>query len=65
MVSSGPNKEESMGSQRQDHFLNLERRRDWEVSMHTTHASRGQSRSESYVSHEGNVRTMQLKIEHL
>ena len=33
MVGSGPNREESIGSQRQDHFLNLERRRDREVSV--------------------------------
>ena len=39
MVGSGPNLEESIGSQRQDHFVNLERRRDREVSVHTTHTS--------------------------
>ena len=33
MVGSGPNWEESIGSQCQDHFLNLERRRDREVSV--------------------------------
>ena len=33
MVGSGPNREESIGSQRQDHFLNLESRRDREVSV--------------------------------
>ena len=33
MVGSGPNREESIGSQLQDHFLNLERRRDREVSV--------------------------------
>ena len=33
MVCSGPNREESIGSQLQDHFLNLERRRDREVSV--------------------------------
>ena len=33
MVGSGPNWEESISSQRQDHFLNLERRRDREVSV--------------------------------
>ena len=36
MVGSGPNQKEFVGSQRQDHFLNLERRRDREVSVHTT-----------------------------
>ena len=54
-----------MGSQRQDHFLNLERRRDREVSMHTTHTSKSQSQSGSHVSYEENTRTMQLEIDHL
>ena len=39
-VGSGPNREESIGSQRQDHFINLERRRDREVSVHTTDTSK-------------------------
>ena len=39
MVGSRPNREESIGSQHQDHFLNLERRRDCEVSVHATHTS--------------------------
>ena len=32
MVGLGSNREESVGSQRQDQFLNLERRRDRDVS---------------------------------
>ena len=36
MVGLGPYQQESMGSQQQDDFLNLERRRDCEVSVHTT-----------------------------
>ena len=51
MVASGLDREESMGSQRQDHFLNLKQMRDREVSMHTTHTSGTQSRSGSHVSH--------------
>ena len=35
MVGLGLNLEESVGSQRQDHFVNLKRRNDKEVSMHT------------------------------
>ena len=65
MVGSGLKREESMGSQRQDHFLNLKRRKDRKVSVHTTHTSRSQSRSESHVSHEVNTRTMQLEINRL
>ena len=65
MVGSGPNQEECMGSQCQDHFLNLEWRRDREVSMHTTYTSKSQSRNGSHVSYEENTRTMQLEIDHL
>ena len=65
MVRSGLKREESMGSQRQDHFLNLKWRKDRKVSVHTTHTSRSQSRSESHVSHEVNTRTMQLEINRL
>ena len=65
MVGLGPNREESMGSQRQDHFFNLEQRRDREVNAHTIHTSRSQSRSGSHVSHEKNTRTMQLEIDRL
>ena len=65
MVGSGPHYEESMGSQHQEQFLNLKRRRDREVSIHTTHTSRSQSRSGSHVSHGENTRNMQLEIDHL
>ena len=54
-----------MGSQRQNHFLNLERRRDREVSAHITHTRRSQSQSGSHVSYEENTRAMQLEIDHL
>ena len=40
MVGSGTYQQESMGSQQQDDFLNLKRKRDREGSMHTTHTSR-------------------------
>ena len=65
MVGSGPNQAESMGSQREDHFVNLERRRDREVNLHTTHTSRSQSRNESHLSHEEDTRALQLEIDHL
>ena len=65
MVGSGLKREESIRSQRQDHFLNLEQRRDREVSVHTTHTSRSHSRSGSHISHEKNIRTMQLEIDRL
>ena len=65
MVGSGPNRREYVGSQCQDQFLNLERRRDREVSVHTVHTSKGQSRGGSHVSHEKNTKSMQLEIDRL
>ena len=65
MVDSGSNQEESMRSQRQDRFVNLEQRRDREFTMHTTHTSKSQSLSGSHLSHEENTRAMQLEIDHL
>ena len=65
MVGSGQDREESIGFQHQDQFLNLERRRDREVSVHTTHTSKSQSLGKSYISHEENTRNMQLEIDHL
>ena len=65
MVGLGPHQQESMGSQRQDDFLNLEHKRDREGSVHTTHTSRSHSRVGSHVSQEHNNRAMQLKIDHL
>ena len=65
MVGLGPNHEQSVGSQCQDHFLNLEQRRDREVSVHTTHTSRIHSRSGSHVSYGEDTRNLQLEIDHL
>ena len=65
MVGSSSNQAESMGSQCEDHFVNLERRRDWEVSMHTTHTSRSQSQNRSHLSHEEDTKALQLEIDHL
>ena len=54
-----------MGSQHEDHFVNLKQRRDWEVSVYTTHTSRSQSRTGSHLSHEEDTRALQLEIDHL
>ena len=59
MVGSGPYQAESIGSQREDHFVNLERRRDREGSIHTTHTSKSHSRGGSHLSHEKNTKAMQ------
>ena len=65
MIGSRPNREKFVGSQCQDHFLNLKRRRDREVSVHTTHISMSYSRSGSHVSHGEDTRNLQLEINHL
>ena len=65
MVGLGPHKQESTGSQQQDDFLNLERKRYREGSVHITHTSRSHSRVGSYVSQEQHNRAMQLEIEQL
>ena len=65
MVGLGPNQTKSMESQRQDHFRDLEQRRDQEESVHTTHTSRSHSRGGSHLSHEKNTKVMQLEIDHL
>ena len=46
-------------------MINLKHKRDWEVSVHTTHTSRSQSRSGSHLSYEENTRSMQLEIDRL
>ena len=65
MVGLGPNQTKSMGTQRQGHFRDLEQRRDWEGSVHTTHTSRSHSQGGSHLSHEKNTKAMQLEIDHL
>ena len=54
-----------MGSQCQDHFLNLERMRDCEVSVHTIHTSRSHYRSGSHMSHGEDTKNLQLEVDHL
>jgi len=54
-----------MGSQHQDHFRDLEQRRDQEGSVHTTHTTKSQSRIGSRLSHEKNTKAMQQEIDHL
>ena len=66
MVGSSPHQAESMGSQHhEDHFVNLEQRRDREVSVHTTHTGKSQSQNGSHLSHEEDTRPLQLEIDHL
>ena len=54
-----------MGFQHEDHFRELERRRDREGSVRTTHTSKSQSRGKNHISYEENARNMQKEIDHL
>ena len=65
MVGLGPHQAESMEPQGEDHFVNLERRRDREGSVHTTHTSKSHSRGGSHLSHGKNTKAMQQEIDHL
>ena len=65
MVGSSSHQAESMGSQRQDHFRDLERQKDQKGSVCTTHTNKSQAYSKSHVSWEENPRNMQREIDHL
>ena len=58
MVGLDPNPAESIGSQLEDYFVNLERRRDREASVHTTHTNKSQSQNGSHLSHEEDTRAL-------
>ena len=68
-MGSESNREESVGSQREDQFVYLERRRDREVnhlpSVHTSHTSKSHFRTGSHVSHGEETRNLRLEIDHL
>ena len=63
-----------MGSQRVDHFVSWERRRDREANRtpcvqvetdYTDHTSRSHSRPRSHISHDEEIRNLRLEIDHL
>ena len=58
MVDSGPHQAESMGSQREGHFVNLEQKMDREGSAHITYTSRSHPSGGSYLSHEKSTKAM-------
>ena len=58
MVRSGPHQAESIRSQHEDHFVNLEQRSDRDVSMHTTCTSGNQSQIASHLSHEEDTKAL-------
>ena len=65
MVGLGPHQAESMASQHENPFADLERRRDREGSLHIMHTSKSHFRVGSHVSQEQHNRAMQRKINHL
>ena len=74
MANLEQNREESVGSHREDHFVNLERRRDREYNptpsvmvetKHTERIERSHSRTRSRVSHEYETQNLKLEIDHL
>ena len=72
MANVGQDKEEFIGSQQENQFVNLERRRDKEhtssvmvQSYHTKCTKRNPSRTRSHVSHDQEIRKLQLEIDHL
>ena len=59
MAKLGQEREESVGSQRENQFVNLERRRDMQhtpsvvvESHHTKHTKQSRSKSKTHVSHD-------------
>jgi len=72
MANVGKDREESIGSQRENHFVNLERRRDRQhtpsimvESYHTKRTKRSHSRTRSHVSHDQETRKLQQEIDRL
>ena len=62
MVGSDLRQAESIGSQRQNPFVNLERRRDREGSVHSARTGRSQSQGKGHLSQEENTRALQLEV---
>ena len=65
MVGLGPHQAESIASQHENPFANLERRRDQESSVHTTHTIKSHSQVGSHVSQEQYNKAMQREIDYL
>ena len=65
MVGSSPHQAESIGSQRENSFVNLEGRRDREGSAHTVQSDRSQPWDKSHLSHGEDTRALRLEVDHL
>ena len=69
MANLEQDREEYVGSQRENQFVNLERRRDKHhtssvmvESYHTEHIERSHSRTRSHISHDQETQKLQLEI---
>ena len=65
MVGLGPHQAESIASQRENPFANLECMKDQEGNVHTMHTSKIHSRVGSHVPQEQHNKAMQREINHL
>ena len=72
MANLEQDREEYVGSQRENQFVNLERRRDRHhapsvmvESYHTEHTERSHLRTRSHILHDQETRKLQLEIDHL
>nr|POF14807.1 hypothetical protein CFP56_33015 [Quercus suber] len=74
MANLEQNRKESVGSQREDHLVNLERMRDREhnptpsvmvETQHTERTERSHSKTRSHVLHEQETRKLRHEIDHL
>ena len=65
MAGSDLRQAESIGSQCQNPFVNLERRRNREGSVHSARTGRSQSRGKGHLSQEENTKALQLEVNQL
>ena len=72
MANLEQDKEEYVGSQRENQFVNLEQRKDKHhapnvmvESYHTEHTERSHSRTRSHISHDQETQKLQLEIDRL
>ena len=65
MAKSSLHQAESIASQHENPFVNLERRRDQEGSAHVMHTSKSHSQVGSHVSQKQHNKAMQREIDHL
>ena len=72
MANAGQDREELVGSQIENQFVNLERRRDRQHTLsvvvesnHTEHTERSRSKSRGHVSHDQETLKLQREVDRL